>query len=69
MQTHVCLPTKWRVAMDELEFIAVYQDAHAAVQKITDPELKDICMHILELVSSLNDRVLEMQTDEEELDE
>lgn len=55
--------------MDEIEFMFAYQEAVNAAEKITAPESHTAMMLVLQLINSLNERLVELQGEEAEEDE
>lgn len=57
--------TEWRIGMDEIDYMFAYQNAVTQAEKIDDPEIRKCTMMMLQLINSLNERLLEVQGAEE----
>ena len=58
--------TQWRVTMDEIEFRETFNTAADACSRIADPHIKTALALALQLIDGLNQRLIEMQSYEEE---
>lgn len=63
------IATAWRIAMDEIEYRSAYNAAVTAAEHITAPETKTAVMLVLQLLNGLNERIIEMQSTEDDEDE
>ena len=55
--------TKWRITMDEIEFRKTYNEA---CNETETGNVGKALLHILQMLNSLNERIIEMQQMEED---